>query len=71
MTFARFEHPATDGSHDWTVLAFEDGKQVGGYIAPSRFSDGKFRAYIEARPTRSMDFTSAQECIEFVKAGLK
>ena len=71
MTFERFDHPATDGSHDWTVLAFKDGKQVGGYTAPSAFSGGKFRAYIEARPVRSLDCASEQECIEFVKAGLK
>lgn len=70
MTFERFEHPAADGSHDWTVLAFENKKQVGGYIAPCVWTGDKYRAYVGVLPVRSRDCRSEQECVDFIKSGV-
>lgn len=66
MQFERFEHPSTDGSHDWTVLAFENGKQIGGYLPPCRWTGEKYRAYVGSRPIRSLDCDSEQECVAFI-----
>lgn len=44
VTYERFEH-RDSCDHGWSVLAFRDGRQVGGYIGPAPDHPEKCRCY--------------------------
>lgn len=62
--FERFEHPGK--GHQWTVLAFKGGRQIGGYIGPTE-DNPLCRCYVLPPGERiiSRDLPES-ECQEFI-----